>query len=58
MWNFTCIRSLQTDLLELHDFSLDLYKLKVAINNIFRTVQCILASSVVSFSLECLMYAA
>ena len=38
IWKFTFIPSLQIAHLELHDFSLDLYKLKVAINNIFHTV--------------------
>jgi ABC-type transport system involved in Fe-S cluster assembly fused permease/ATPase subunit len=50
--------SLQFDPLEIHDFNLDLYKLKVAMNNISRTVLCFLAYFIVSFSLACLMYAA
>jgi hypothetical protein len=58
LWNFTFIRSLQTTFLEFHDFILDLYKLKVAMNNIFRTLQCLLESFIVSFALEYLGYAA
>jgi len=58
MWNFTIIHSLQSALLELHDLSLNLYKLKVAINIIIRTLWCILACFIVSFSLKCLMYEA
>ena len=42
----------------IHDFSLYLYKLKVVMNSIFRTIQCILASFIASFSVECLNYAA